>query len=61
LQHLPLPVLPSSTHQYIHALYNKSIGELNVKTPEFQAEIDDIICKSFSIDKNQYDYIKGAV
>jgi len=58
LQALPLPVLSPDTHQYIYNLYNKNITGARVNIDNFQYEIDDIICKSFSIDKTQYDYIK---
>jgi hypothetical protein len=61
LQSLPLPVLPDSTHRYIYSLYKKIIIENNGKKSDFQDEIDEIICKSFSIDRNQYNYIKEAI
>jgi hypothetical protein len=64
LQNLPLPVLPADTHRYIYMLYNKTIGEvgeMDRKIVDYQAEIDEIICKAFSIDKDQYSYIKGAI
>jgi tRNA1(Val) A37 N6-methylase TrmN6 len=57
LQNLPLPVLSDNTHKYIKNLYNKIIGENNGKRADFQAETDEIICKAFLIDKNQYNYI----
>jgi hypothetical protein len=59
LQNLPLPVLPVSTHRYICGLYNKTFVLKNAGIENFQNEIDEIICKSFSIDKNQYCHIKG--
>ena len=58
LQSLPLPVLSSDMHQYIYNLYKKYFAGKRGKIEEFQREIDDIICKSFSIGKTQYDYIK---
>jgi type I restriction-modification system DNA methylase subunit len=61
LQSLPLPVLSPRTHQYIYELYIKTFTGNSVNTEDFQAEIDKIICKSFSIDKNQYDYIRGEI
>ncbi|MDR0730433.1 MAG: N-6 DNA methylase [Treponema sp.] len=61
LQNLPLPVLSAGTHKHIHALYNETFNKNRGEAPEFQAEIDKIICKSFSIDNDQYEYIKGAI
>ena len=61
LQNLPLPVLPVNTHKHIKDIYNKIINENNGKRADFQAEIDEIICKAFLIDKNQYDYITGEI
>jgi type I restriction-modification system DNA methylase subunit len=58
LQSLPLPVLSNDTHKYIYSLYNKLTNENVGNKSDFQDEIDEIICKSFSIDKNQYNYIK---
>jgi type I restriction-modification system DNA methylase subunit len=61
LQNLPLPVLSSGTHQYIYELYHKTFAESGSNIEKFQGEIDTIICKSFSIDKGQYDYMRGEV
>jgi len=58
---MPLPVLSSDMHEYIYNLYNKFIASTHGNTEDFQREIDEIICKSFSIDKIQYDYIKGEM
>jgi tRNA1(Val) A37 N6-methylase TrmN6 len=57
LQALPLPVLPPGGHEYIYELYTKTFVYARADAGKFQAEIDKIICKSFSIDKMQYDYI----
>jgi type I restriction-modification system DNA methylase subunit len=61
LQNLPLPVLSPNTHQYIYELYTKTFADSNAHIETFQMEIDTIICKSFSIDKSQYAYIKGEI
>jgi hypothetical protein len=61
LQDLPLPVLSSDTHQYIYNLYNNNFIKTHGNINNFQCEIDEIICKSFSIDKTQYDYIRGEM
>jgi type I restriction-modification system DNA methylase subunit len=61
LQILPLPVFSPDTHQYIYALYSRFIEGANKNIDEFQAEIDEIICKAFSIGKRQYNYIKGEI
>jgi hypothetical protein len=58
LQNLPLPVLSPDTHQYICDLYKKTFVFSKGDTNDFQNEIDEIICKSFSIDKTQYAYMK---
>jgi type I restriction-modification system DNA methylase subunit len=58
LQNLPLPILPADTHQYICNLYEKTFIFENGNIDDFQNEIDEIICKSFLIDKSQYAYIK---
>jgi type I restriction-modification system DNA methylase subunit len=59
LQDLPLPVLSSNMHQYICNLYKKTFIFENANPNDFQKEIDEIICKAFLIDKNQYAYIRG--
>jgi tRNA1(Val) A37 N6-methylase TrmN6 len=58
LQNLPLPALSYDTHQYIRNLYNKTFVDIQGNIGNFQREIDEIICKTFSIDKRQYEYIK---
>jgi hypothetical protein len=42
-------------------LYNKTFVEAHGSIEDFQSEIDEIICKSFSIDKGQYDYLRGEI
>jgi len=59
LQNLPLPILSSDTHQYIRNLYKKTFALENGDPNDFQKEIDEIICKAFLIDENQYAYIRG--
>jgi len=61
LQNLPLPVLSSDTHKYIYKLYKKYFVKSSGSIEKFQSEIDRIICKAFSINKTQYDYIKGEI
>jgi tRNA1(Val) A37 N6-methylase TrmN6 len=58
LQNLPLPILSADTHQYICNLYKKTFVFANGSVDNFQDEIDEIICKSFLIDKSQYVYMK---
>ena len=61
LQNLPLPILSSNICQYIIESYNKTFVSAHGSIENFQGVIDEIICKSFAIDKNQYDYIKGEI
>jgi hypothetical protein len=61
LQKLPLPVLSHDMHQYIYGLYDKTFICANGSTENFQKEIDEIICKSFSIDKSEYGSIKREI
>jgi type I restriction-modification system DNA methylase subunit len=61
LQDLPLPVLSAGTHRHIQILYNKTFYSNHEKKADFQLEIDEIICRAFCIDKNQYNYIKEAL
>jgi hypothetical protein len=58
LQNLPLPILSTEMHQYISDLYKKTFILLKGDHYNFQREIDEIICKSFFIDKKQYTYMK---
>jgi type I restriction-modification system DNA methylase subunit len=58
LQSLPLPILSVDTHQYICNLYEKTFLFADNRINDFQSEIDEIICKSFLIDKSQYVYMK---
>jgi hypothetical protein len=44
-------------HQYIHALYNKTFDGASGNIALFQNEIDNIICDTFAIEQDQYDYI----
>ena len=61
LQNLPLPILSDETHRVIFNLYNKTFSEKNINISLFQEEIDKIICNAFSIDKEQFTYIKGEI
>jgi hypothetical protein len=61
LQHLPLPVLSSGIHRHIYNLYKNTFENTICAIDDFQNEIDEIICKSFSINKDQYNYIKGEI
>lgn len=61
LQSLPLPVLPVDIHQHIYSLYHKTFDNKDGDGIFFQKEIDKIICHAFSIDKRQYNYIKGEI
>jgi tRNA1(Val) A37 N6-methylase TrmN6 len=61
LQNLPLPVLSFDTHRYIRNLYNKTFVNAPGDIKNFQCEIDEIVRKSFSIDKGWYEYIKGEI
>jgi type I restriction-modification system DNA methylase subunit len=58
LQNLPMPILSADTHRYIYNLYEKTFVFANCSIDDFQSEIDEIICKSFLIDKRQYGYIR---
>jgi hypothetical protein len=59
LQDLPLPVFPDDTHKYIYTLYHATFDMPNGNIQSFQAAIDEIICKTFSLEPRQYDYITG--
>ena len=61
LQNLPLPILSYETHQFISNLYNETFSRKSKDTSSFQYEIDKIICKAFSIAKEQFNYIKGEL
>jgi type I restriction-modification system DNA methylase subunit len=61
LQNLPLPILSDETHRIIFNLYNKTFSEKNINISLFQEKIDKIICNAFSIDKEQFTYIKGEI
>ncbi|MCL2791514.1 MAG: N-6 DNA methylase [Spirochaetaceae bacterium] len=68
LQSLPLPILSDETHQFIFDLYNKTFSEALSETFSeknnlvlFQEKIDKIICNAFSIDEEQYNYIKSEI
>ncbi|MCL2705065.1 MAG: N-6 DNA methylase [Spirochaetaceae bacterium] len=58
LKNLPLPILSDKTHQFIFDLYNETFSKKNTKISLFQNKIDKIICKAFSINEDQYNYIK---
>ena len=58
LQNLPLPILSADTHRYIKNLYEKTFVFANNNINDFQNEIDEIICKSFLIDKRWYGYMR---
>ncbi|GHV84394.1 N-6 DNA methylase [Spirochaetia bacterium] len=60
LQDMPLPILTQNEHKNIYDMYQKMIlEEENLQT--FQKSIDKIICNYFSIDNEQYVYIKGEI
>jgi len=59
LQSLPLPILQEETHRYICDLYYQT--QTFEKKTVFQEKIDKIICKTFSISEEEYNYIKGEL
>ncbi|MDR2701424.1 MAG: N-6 DNA methylase [Spirochaetaceae bacterium] len=61
LQNLPLPILPDETHQFIYNLYNGTFYKKNGNIALFQEKIDKIICSAFSINEEQFNYIKGEI
>lgn len=61
LQHLPLPILSNETHKYICNLYYETFSQRDTEISLFQGKIEKIICDVFSIDKRQFDYIKGEI
>jgi hypothetical protein len=60
LQVMPLPVLSSDMHKYILKLYHKTFFDGNFDRKEFQNNIDEIVCSAFSINDEQYNYIKSV-
>jgi tRNA1(Val) A37 N6-methylase TrmN6 len=60
LQDLPLPILSTKEHKNIYNMYHKMILAKE-NTEIFQENIDKIICDYFSIDNEQYNYIKGVI
>ncbi|AEF82274.1 N-6 DNA methylase [Leadbettera azotonutricia] len=60
LQDLPLPILTAKEHKNIYAMYRKMILK-EKNTQGFQENIDKIIRGYFSIDDEQYGYIKGEL
>ncbi|GHU01592.1 N-6 DNA methylase [Spirochaetia bacterium] len=58
LQDLPLPILKENEHKNIYDMYQKMILK-EIDMQSFQDTIDKIICDYFSIDNEQYSYIKG--
>jgi len=58
LQNLPLPLLPETIHHQINDLYTKTFTIKEKNIPEFQKEIDRIICEAFLIEGTEYNYIK---
>ena len=61
LQNLPLPILPDETHRFIYNLYNEAFSGKNKNIALFQEKIDRIICNAFSIDEEQFNYIKSEI
>jgi len=61
LQNLPLPIFSPDLHKYIYNLYNETFNKKDKTISNFQSEIDEIICKYFTIDNTEYDYIMGAI
>jgi len=61
LQDLPLPVLTEEKHQYIKKLYNENISSKKINAESYQNEIDKIICGAFSINNEEYQYIRECI
>ena len=61
LQRLPLPLLPVKTHDSICTLYNETFSGNNRDTTLYQQKIDKIICKAFSINEEEFSYIKEEI
>jgi len=65
LQNLPLPILSNKMYHSIFDLYNEAFSKaypesiLKKKLFLYQEKIDKIICKAFSINKEEYNYIKS--
>ena len=59
LQDLPLPVLPKETHSFINILYNETFSKKNTDVKLYQEKIDIVLCKTFGIEKDEYNYLKN--
>jgi type I restriction-modification system DNA methylase subunit len=60
LQVMPLPVFSKDTHKYISRLYHKTFVDGNFEKQDFQNKVDEFVCSAFSINTEQYDYIRGV-
>jgi len=54
LQNLPLPMLPEQTHSFIRGLYKETFSQKNADVRLYQEKIDEILCKAFGIEKDEY-------
>jgi type I restriction-modification system DNA methylase subunit len=61
LQSLPLPLFSGDTHRAFSAFHHKIVMQPAQNIQELQNEIDNAICKYFSISSKEYSYIQGAV
>jgi hypothetical protein len=61
LQSLPLPLFSSDTHRAFSDFYHKIVTHSAQNIHEIQNEIDNAICKYFSISSKEYNYIQGVV
>jgi tRNA1(Val) A37 N6-methylase TrmN6 len=61
LQSLPLPLFSSDTHRAFSAFYHKIVTHSAQNIQEVQNEIDNAICKYFSISSKEYSCIQGVV
>jgi hypothetical protein len=61
LQSLPLPLFSNDAHRAFSAFHREIVTHSAQNIQEIQTEIDNIICKYFSISGKEYNYIQGFV
>jgi hypothetical protein len=61
LQSLPLPLFYDDTHRAFSDFYHKIVTHSAQNIQEVQNEIDNAVCKYFSISSKEYSCIQGVV
>ncbi len=61
IQSLPLPLFSDDTHSACSIFHHKIVTHSAQDIQEIQNEIDNVICRCFSISDQEYNYIQGVV